>query len=484
MRKASVSDIWSDLKKGKGLQLYLKELNFENVENIKTGIVNFNYGINVICGPNGVGKSTILESINYVLTYGKFEDKLDIFLRSKLTLEMFYRGEDRTCNTEDIGSLSEWFESETMIKYIQTGSSVNCMSRFKKEKSIEEYFDSTEEELFTKRDLENISRIIGKDYDSCKAYMIEENMLYESMPFFIVNSNGIEYDTRNMGVGEHSVIYIYYYLKNMNNSILLLEEPENFIPPYSQRILTQVIGRLCVDNKLNIILTTHSNHILQEIPEENIILLRRNTISGDLIIDNVQDQSYLKPLGLECAIEGYLLMEDVIAKLYCSSIIKNIIPQIYCRYKFISVNGGCTEISSILKSFKSKNYEFNIIGVFDGDMNNEAKRKEFDVDKYQWKYTYLPYADAIEDVFRQLLNSEDGLEICSRLQIEKKEFLKVLSDTQMYEKHDWILEVAKGLKVHIETLIDIIVKYEIENDKEGRYDEFKKQLLYALQNKN
>ncbi|MBS5936808.1 ATP-dependent endonuclease [Clostridium sp.] len=480
MRQAAVADIWSDLNKKSKFPLCLKSLKFEDVENIKTGTLDFSYGVSAICGANGVGKSTILECINYLLSAGELQEKKDIFLSSKLKLNLVYKGEERECNSETIQDVEEWFDIESEIKYIKTGSSVNCMLRFKSEKNIEDYLDSTEEELFSKKDLENISQIIGKRYEGCKAYMIEETSLYESDPFFIVKSKGIEYDTRNMGVGEHSVIYLYYYLKNMKSSIILLEEPENFIPPYSQKNFIHTISRLCVDNKLNMILTTHSNYILEEIPEEHILLLRKNPINDKLIINKVYNQEYLKPLGLEYKTKGYLLVEDIVAKYFCMSIIKILNPQLYNRYRIISVKGGCTEIAKILKCYKSEEYQFEIMGIFDGDMNTNDKQSELEVTKFNWKYIYLPYDKDAEEIFKLILYSPKGIHICNLLYKNEDDFLKALSDTQMYEKHDWIHAFSNSINVTLEHLIDIIVKYLIEIDGKT-YNTFIDALVKSLE---
>lgn len=466
MKQAAVADIWNDLNRKSKFPLCIKSLEFENVENIKTGTLDFSYGVNAICGANGVGKSTILECINYLLSAGVIQEKKDIFLSSKLKLNLVYKGEEKECNSETIHDIEEWFDTEGEIKYIKTGSSVNCMLRFKSEKNIEDYLDSTEEELFSKKDLENISQIIGKRYEECKAYMIEETSLYKSDPFFIVKSKEIEYDTRNMGVGEHSVIYLYYYLKNMKNSIILLEEPENFIPPYSQKNFINIISRLCVDNKINMILTTHSNYILEEIPEEHILLLRKNPINDKLIINKVYNQEYLKPLGLEYKTKGYLLVEDIVAKYFCMSIIKILSPELYNRYRIISVKGGCTEIAKILKCHKSEEYQFEIIGIFDGDMNTDDKRIELEATKFNWKHIYLPYDKDAEEIFQSILYSSKGIDICNLLYKKEDEFFKALSDTQRYEKHDWLHAFSNSINVTLEYLIDIIVKYLIEIDGE------------------
>ena len=241
-----------------------------------------------------------------------------------------------------------------------------------------------------------------------------------------------------------------------------------------------MISRLCVDNKLNMILTTHSNYILEEIPEEHILLLRKNPINDKLIIDKVHNQEYLKPLGLEYKTKGYLLVEDIVAKYFCMSIIKILNPQLYNRYRIISIKGGCTEIAKILKCYKSEEYQFEIMGIFDGDMNTNDKKSELEVTKFNWKCIYLPYDKDAEEIFKLILYSQQGMHICNLLYKNEDDFLKALSDTQRYEKHDWIHAFSNSINVTLEHLIDIIVKYLIEIDGKT-YNTFIDSLVNSLE---
>lgn len=459
MRQAAVRDIWSEVDKEKHLSVNLLNLSFKDIESLEIGCLKLEYGINVLCGANGAGKSTILECINYLLTGEGEREKINLFLNSDLKISLKYRGQEKL--VED-GTISEDQNMPT-LKYIRTGSSVECMNRIKEEENFEEYLESIEEDIFTQEDLENITQIVGKQYESCAAYMVEETLNYESVPFFKVKSNSVEYDSRNMGVGEHSAIYIYYYIKNMRDAIVLLEEPETFLPPYAQRKLIQIICKLSISNKLNLLLTTHSNYILDEIPNRYIKLLRRCPVNDNVLVESIDDNEYLRPLGLGVKIKGYILVEDEVAKCFCMSILKHLEPKILEKYKIITV-GGSSELAKILKMHKSEEYDFNIIGIFDGDMNNEVKKKELGIDTFKWSFTYLPYEEDLEEILKRIMYSKEIEEISKRLYKEKREVLNILADLQMHEKHDWLHKLVNELNMESKAFLDIIVKYLIDSD--------------------
>ena len=50
--------------------LVIKELKIDGIGGINSLKLNFNEGLNLICGPNGVGKTTILESIGHMFSNG------------------------------------------------------------------------------------------------------------------------------------------------------------------------------------------------------------------------------------------------------------------------------------------------------------------------------------------------------------------------------------------------------------------------------
>lgn len=465
MKEASVQDIWRDLQKKNNRPLYIKKFIFEDVKNIKSGEIEFSQGINAICGANGVGKSTLLQGIYLLLNSETGDSDSSMFTDSKLTVQIFNKGNVEEYKADNNTSTFVNPDDDLSIAYLSSSNSVDCIKRFRKEENLDDFFDNTEESYFSEEDLEAISYIVGKKYTECKAYQIEESIEYPSMPFFSVKTNNIEYDTRDMGVGEHSIIYTYFYIKSMEKSIILIEEPENFIPPFSQKCFTQILARKSVDNKLNIIFTTHSNHILNEIPNKYIHVVRINPQNSRIINNLSIGDEYLKPLGLKSSISGYILLEDHVARLFCKSIFRHLLPNYLNKYKFISVPGGASELSGILKGYNSEHYEFKIVGLLDGDMNNDAKRKELGVDDFKWQYSYLPSDKSAEILCREIIASDKSEIFCEKLNISMNVLIKVLSDIEWKENHDWLLELSRELGIGIEQIIDVFTLLLIQSDE-------------------
>ena len=49
----------------------IKKLNLEGVGGIQSIALTFHDNMNLLCGPNGIGKTTILESIAHIFSHGQ-----------------------------------------------------------------------------------------------------------------------------------------------------------------------------------------------------------------------------------------------------------------------------------------------------------------------------------------------------------------------------------------------------------------------------
>ena len=117
------------------------------------------------------------------------------------------------------------------------------------------------------------------------------------MPIF-TNHLGVEFDINDLSSGEKQLFLRTLAIKMMEpkNSIIMIDEPESSLHPKWQQRIVKVIERIGENNQ--IILATHSPHILGSVPKENIILL----IKGEkgIIVSKTGDElydSYGQPVG-------------------------------------------------------------------------------------------------------------------------------------------------------------------------------------------
>lgn len=82
---------------------------------------------------------------------------------------------------------------------------------------------------------------------------------------FIDEENGIEFDFKSLSSSVKELTSFIKYLFDLSNEddFLIIEEPENHLHPENQRILVKYLVKL-INNGLNILLTTHSDYILEQ----------------------------------------------------------------------------------------------------------------------------------------------------------------------------------------------------------------------------
>src|SRR5207253_9763943 len=82
------------------------------------------------------------------------------------------------------------------------------------------------------------------------------------------------YSKFHQGAGESAALDLLGALQHVpNNALILIDEAEASLHPKAQRRLMQTLMWLCRTRNLQVILSTHSQYILEELPPEGRVLL-------------------------------------------------------------------------------------------------------------------------------------------------------------------------------------------------------------------
>ena len=117
----------------------------------------------------------------------------------------------------------------------------------------------------------------------------------KSIPIF-TNSSGDKFDINELSSGEKQLFLRTLAIKMLNpeNSIILIDEPELSLHPKWQQRIVDVYRKIGKNNQ--IIIATHSPHILGSVKKENIMLLDKND-EGKIIVKTSNElyNSYGQP---------------------------------------------------------------------------------------------------------------------------------------------------------------------------------------------
>lgn len=345
----------------------IKSLEIENnkiLKNIKIDFQNNDKILDtiVIAGINGSGKTTLLESIYYGIK-NIIENKKEIcdfeFQFEENEKAVFNNEKDffQNLNLYDYYQKnkpgyfnSDYFYSKlnTLPKIIYIPSEIkfdeikNAVTNMKQEykflnvidnniiKDVPSYIASRiiytaniEENLTMKQAREKVYKEINGIFDilDIDVKLCGVSQDEKSMPVFI-NSVGEKFGINGLSSGEKQLFLRTLSIKMLEpkNSIILIDEPELSLHPKWQQKIVEVYKKIGENNQ--VIIATHSPHILGSVPNENIFILSKNEIGEIIFLKGGElENSYGQPvnrilediMGMETTrdIKVYKLLEEV-----------------------------------------------------------------------------------------------------------------------------------------------------------------------------
>ncbi len=309
------------------------DINFEN----ENGILN----IVVLAGSNGSGKTRVLESIykyfentindkveknKIEICFEKKEKEVDNILQNKSTdifkslknYNSYKKGNSiysegiienieklekfpkiiyipTEINFQKIKTETTNFEVEYKFLNVVNSDVIKDISSYISTKVIKTMFK--EKELTTSQAMDKVFKEINEIFEilelDVKVSTISEN---GNSPVF-VNFAGEKFDINELSSGEKQLFLRTLAIKMLEpeNSIIMIDEPELSLHPKWQSMIVSVYQKIGKNNQ--IILATHSPHILGSVEKENIKVLYKD--NSEIKIKNGEElyNSYGQPIG-------------------------------------------------------------------------------------------------------------------------------------------------------------------------------------------
>ena len=304
----------------------IKNLYIENEKRLKNLNINFEndekiLDVVVLAGVNGTGKTTVLEVIyDYFENFQNDKNKINIEL--DLEEENYINQNNISKETYLNNLIKDSIKKEKTPKVIYVPAEINfqkvkfnLLALYKKRflNKIDSYIiadipfyiqmriintanKESEKKLGNVRD-EIIAEINGifdiLDMDTRLIGMSTETT--EILPIF-TNLSEDKFDINELSSGEKQLFLRTLAIRMLNpeNSIILIDEPELSLHPKWQQRIVDVYRKIGKNNQ--IIIATHSPHILGSVKKENIILLDKDG-EGKIVVrtgDELYD-SYGQP---------------------------------------------------------------------------------------------------------------------------------------------------------------------------------------------
>ncbi len=271
-------------------------IEFGNLHGLNVSKIEFKYPISVIAGRNRSGKSTILAMVACAFHNKKDgfrlpERKVPYYTFSDLFIQSFeeippggigiqYRimhdNWRKSTNVPDgIGNHYQVRYKKKEGKWNKYSRRVNRNVVFfgvlrvvpPSEKSVSRnykaYFSDQASAGWESQVKEVVGRILGTTYDEFRI------KVYGKYHLPIVVSQSIQYSGFNMGAGENALFEIFSIIYSTpRGTLLVIDEIELGLHEDAQRRLIHELKDICRERHIQVICTTHSSAIIEEVPPE------------------------------------------------------------------------------------------------------------------------------------------------------------------------------------------------------------------------
>lgn len=416
------------IKDAGGFSKYIEHLRYPRFKNMEPNSrIDFTFPITFLVGKNGSGKSSILHSL-----YGSpsnknigdywFETATDPIIENEfrnryiygykingIVNEVLYQRAPRDGNPDywetarplrSLGMPNEIRVNpiEMTVEYLDFRSELNAFDKFfyfleyngdrfsrkqdflrffsKKLKrafennSIERYYKQKNERkvVISQNLATKISTILGKSYSTIE--IIKHNFFKDWGYSIKVTSENKSYTEAFSGSGESAVILLLYKISLLpDNSLIILDEPETSLHPGAQRRLIEYLIDLSIARKHQIVISTHSPDIIEEMPENSIKTIYTTENNKFDISDAQNFNLAFIELDKLSHIKKTILYEDTLVGKICNTVLSNINPD-YKRVLDLQISsGGSKEIFKRIAHIMD--LPSDIIIIFDGDQRRD-----------------------------------------------------------------------------------------------------------------
>lgn len=382
-----IQDIMRQFDHGNGeWQQFIKSIKINNIHGWSNQEIFFNFPVVAIVGENGIGKSTFLKAAvcaydnkgakNFYPSNMFIKTQWDAEAMAGATIEYKVRQGSQEKHlkwrkTNDWGFTPRKRKPQRKVFFLDISRTLplDATAGYAKIAKIASEEMGNEIEL-NEESLKNLSYILGQDY--CRARFVGTNINVSREVGLLTKKYG-EISQFHQGAGEDTMLDSFKLLQTIpNQSLLVIDEVENSLHPKAQRRFVQYLLKLARIKKLQIILSTHSPFVLEELPKIARIMLVRLSGRKDIMYE-VSSQFALSTIDDKAHPELYVFLEDKEAVSLFWEILKHDSARYdeFCKKIFTSAVGSSSVVGTLNKLGIEDKLPYRSLAIVDGDKKGE-----------------------------------------------------------------------------------------------------------------
>lgn len=299
--------------------------------------------------------------------------------------------------------------------------------------------------------LDDVKRVIGREYDSVEWYALEIEPQDEEVaarfrwsregsddplvPHFRVRYRDLAYSSNEMGLGEFSVHFLFWILdqyRDQSDLTLLLDEPDAYLPPIGVESLLARLLNICLSRRWRLIISTHSAEMITRAVEEKALTLLRVDHQGRTsALHSASTPNLAVDLLPQPAVDRVLFCEDESAW-YLTRALLDVHNARLSKATSVVWGNGHGYLRRLHEALpRPPRSEIKFAYVFDGDQRGTQVAQAS-----RWPAVFLPTGEDPDALFREV--ARDPSKLADRLGIGLTALQLTLDSIEAADKHDWV----------------------------------------------
>ena len=401
-----LNEVWDALRASAGQRdEALVEARLTNLRGIESLRFPFGYPVSVLAGPNGSGKSTVLFACACAyrapgapgrhaggFTPGRLFPNFtsrqpgvrsDAAQQTEIEFHYLHRGDRRFMTLRRGKAWSRKGDGnghpERQV-YLRTLANLTSPAEVRSilqlgSKQVSAETVSPDLLLFAHRVLpwryHNLDLISGQS---------SRDLLFAE----IDDAGETRYSEFHMSSGERAVVRISKDISRLENALVLIDEVDTGLHPYTQKQAMLELQRSALRQKLQIVVASHSPVVLDSVPPEGRIFLGRDPETGHVCIEPPYRDIFQKALYGQSQDQLSILCEDAVAEGVIRGVLDVLNVELGLRHEDIAVgrNTGRSEFSGHVHMLGKFGKLSDFIVVLDGDSRGTENELKAVAEKY------------------------------------------------------------------------------------------------------
>lgn len=397
--------VWNKLRQQKAQRRFnLDEVQVRNFRGIKHLRLKLAYPVSVLAGANGCGKTTVLMACacayrapdaphaqSPARTFPNFTDPLrgtlsDDVRQTEFTYyylddgehnEMVWRRGKSRWNHSFNGRRSRR-QPERIVHMRTLANLTNPAEAQGALRLTRQHYQSA---ALTPDKLRLAKRILRPHYERVSVVTGQErDILFAE----VKDKADARYSEFHMSSGERTVLRLSKDISNLEDALVLIDEIETGLHPYTQEQLMLELQRLALRQRLQIVVASHSPVVLDSVPPEGRLFLDRDENTFDVQLLPPHRDIFQKALYGQSRERISILCEDDVAEGILLGVLDMLQPRLQLRPEdfVIGRNTGRDEFPAHIRALGKFRKLRDFIFVLDGDSRDKEEHLAHIAERY------------------------------------------------------------------------------------------------------